>query len=604
MGKIVVMEELLSNKIAAGEVVERPASVVKELVENAIDAESTSIEITLEEAGLAKIQVTDNGKGMDEEDALRSFSRHATSKIMTEHDLFRIRSLGFRGEALASIASVSKIELWTSDGENIGTKVELEGGRVMNSGPAPIRRGTDIIVKQLFFNTPARLKYLKTIQTELGHTIDLINRLAISFPQIAFKLIHNNQTIIQTSGRGDLQQVLASVYGMTNARKMVPYEAESPDFNISGYATLPEITRASKNYITILVNGRWVKHYGLNNAIVEAYHTLLPIGRYPLVVLNIETDPMLTDVNVHPAKHQIRLSKEKELIELVKRTIRSVMHRAQQPPKITEKPAVKKQPSFQYDFFKETYEPVATQTTYHEETKSFDDASPTKEDVVLEQTEPLLEEPINEAFLEPIQVPTEQAPPFPDLHVVGQIHGTYIVAQSSDGFYLIDQHAAQERIKYEYYKDKVGEVDAGERQALLLPLTFHYSLDEAYRIKESIEELHQVGIFLEDFGTSSFVVREHPSWFPRGHETKIIESLIEQVLNHRKTDIKKLREEAAIMMSCKLSIKANHYLTMKDMEQLLESLKQAKHPLTCPHGRPVIVHFSTYEIEKMFKRVM
>lgn len=594
MGQIIVMEELLSNKIAAGEVVERPASVVKELVENAIDAGSSSIEIMLEEAGLAKIQVTDNGRGMDEDDAVQSFSRHATSKITTEHDLFRIRSLGFRGEALASIASVSKINLWTSDGENVGTKVDLEGGRVLSCKPAPIRRGTDIVVKQLFFNTPARLKYLKTIQTELGHSIDLINRLALSFPSIAFRLAHNNQTIVQTSGRGDLRQVLASIYGVSNVKKMVSFSGESSDFRISGYASLPEITRASKNYITILVNGRWVKHYGLNNAIVDAYHTLLPIGRFPIVVLNIETDPMLTDVNVHPAKHQIRLSKEKELMELVRKSIRSIIHRVQQPPKIIEKPEVKKQPSVQFDFFKQTYKepeqpiqqpPIQNQ---NEKEQAF---------IVYEEIEPLQEEIL-------VDEPIEVKEAFPDLHVVGQIHGTYIVAQSEDGFYLIDQHAAQERIKYEFYKEKVGEVNASERQALLLPLTFHYTLDEAYRIKESIDELNTVGIFLEEFGSSSFVVREHPAWFPKGHETKIIEGLIEQVLTNRRTDIKKLREEAAIMMSCKLSIKANHYLTIKDMEQLLESLKNAKHPLTCPHGRPVIIHFSTYEVEKMFKRVM
>ncbi|GGA24740.1 DNA mismatch repair endonuclease MutL [Psychrobacillus lasiicapitis] len=601
MGQIIVMEELLSNKIAAGEVVERPASVVKELVENAIDAESTSIEIILEEAGLAKIQVTDNGKGMDEADAVQSFSRHATSKITTEHDLFRIRSLGFRGEALASIASVSKISLWTSDGENVGTKVELEGGRIISCTPAPIRRGTDIAVTQLFFNTPARLKYLKTIQTELGHSIDLINRLALSYPNIAFKLIHNAQTIIQTSGRGDLRQVLASIYGVTNVKKMVPFEKESSDFQISGFATMPEITRASKNYITILVNGRWVKHYGLNNAIVDAYHTLLPIGRYPIVVLNIETDPMLTDVNVHPAKHQIRLSKEKELMELVRQTIRSVIHRVQQPPKIIEKPEVKKQQSVQFDFFKPytpPEEPVAPVTEELSEQPTIIHEAQTP--LPQEQT-PVVEPYVEEAYIEEV---VAEKQPFPDLHVVGQIHGTYIVAQSDDGFYLIDQHAAQERIKYEFYKEKVGEVNAGERQALLLPLTFHYSLDEAYRIKESIQALQDVGIFLEEFGSSSFVVREHPTWFPAGHETKIIENLIEQVLTNRKTDIKKLREEAAIMMSCKLSIKANHYLTMHDMEQLLQSLKAAQHPLTCPHGRPVIVHFSTYEVEKMFKRVM
>ncbi|WP_411748096.1 DNA mismatch repair endonuclease MutL, partial [Psychrobacillus psychrotolerans] len=479
MGQIIVMDELLSNKIAAGEVVERPASVVKELVENAIDADSTSIEITLEEAGLSKIQVTDNGKGMDADDALKSFSRHATSKITTEHDLFRIRSLGFRGEALASIASVSKISLWTSNGENIGSKVELEGGRVISNTPGPIRRGTDIVVSQLFYNTPARLKYLKTIQTELGHSIDLINRLAISYPGIAFKLTHNQQTIMQTSGRGDLKQVLAAIYGISNVKKMVAFDNDSSDFRISGFATLPEITRASKNYITVLVNGRWVKHYGINNAIVDSYHTLLPIGRYPIVVLNIEMDPILTDVNVHPAKHQIRLSKEKELMELVRITIRSIMHRVQKPPEIIEKPVEKKQPSVQFNFFKQTYEPVqkdpitpANDGVYFDQAHS----SPEKQtSIIYEEVDPL-----TDFEVQPVEN-IEEKKPFPDLHVVGQIHGTYIVAQSDDGFYLIDQHAAQERVKYEFYKEKIGEVNADERQSLLLPLTFHYSLDEAYR---------------------------------------------------------------------------------------------------------------------------
>lgn len=443
---------------------------------------------------------------------------------------------------------------------------------------------------------------MKTIQTELGHSIDLINRLAISYPRIAFKLTHNHQTIVQTSGRGDLKQVLASIYGISNVKKMVAFDKESSDFRISGFATLPEITRASKNYITVLVNGRWVKHYGINNAIVDSYHTLLPIGRYPIVVLNIEMDPILTDVNVHPAKHQIRLSKEKELMEMIRVTIRSIMHRVQKPPEIIEKPVVKKQPSVQFDFFKHTYEPVQKEpiTPNYEGVISEQTHNPPEEQpsIVYEEVEPLAD-----LDIQPIEY-VEDKKPFPDLHVVGQIHGTYIVAQSDDGFYLIDQHAAQERVKYEFYKEKIGEVNANERQSLLLPLTFHYSLDEAYRIKESLSELNNVGIFLEEFGSASFVVRDYPTWFPKGDETKIIEGLIEQVLNNRKTDIKKLREDAAIMMSCKLSIKANHYLTMNDMEQLLESLKNAQHPLTCPHGRPVIVHFSTYEVEKMFKRVM
>lgn len=593
MGIIHLMDEPLSNKIAAGEVVERPASVVKELVENAIDAGSTSIDIYIEEAGLQTIQVTDNGSGMDEEDAVLSFSRHATSKISTEHDLFRIRTLGFRGEALASIASVSKVSLWTSDGISSGTTVEIEGGYVKQKQAGALRKGTVLQVSQLFFNTPARLKYMKTIQTELGHIIDLLNRLALCYPSIAFKLTHGEQVLLHTNGRGDLQQVIAAIYGTAIAKKMIPFEGETADYRISGYASLPEITRASKNYITLFVNGRWVKHYSIQQAIVNAYHTFLPIERFPLVILQIEGDPYLTDVNVHPAKQQIRLSKEKELQQLVEETIRKSIRSIMRAPEIAEKPKKVIAPSEQLDLWKTKPVQSSTQTmpTFNKKIDSF---------MVKEPNEP------EETFVSSMDPTASISPkePFPELDIVGQIHGTYIVAQSADGFYLIDQHAAQERIKYEFFRDKVGEVQAKERQSLLIPLSMHYSADEALRLKEYAGKLEEVGIYLEEFGPTTFIVRDHPVWFPKGFEEEIVKELIEQVLIHRKTDVKKLREDAAIMMSCKRSIKANHFLTKEDMTKLIFDLKQAEHPFTCPHGRPVIVHFSTYEIEKMFKRVM
>ncbi|WP_447402740.1 DNA mismatch repair endonuclease MutL [Lysinibacillus sp. fkY74-1] len=620
MGNIQIMDEWLSNKIAAGEVVERPASVVKELVENAIDAGSTSIDVFLLEAGLTSIQVIDNGSGMDEEDAIMSFSRHATSKIHQEHDLFRIRTLGFRGEALASIASVSKMTLITSNGES-GTHLELEGGHMLTHKPGPLRKGTDLTVSQLFFNTPARLKYMKTIQTELGHTIDLMNRLALSNPQIAFRLLHNGQILLQTNGRGDVQQVLAAIYGVHNAKKMVSFQGESHDYRISGYVTLPEVTRTSKNYMSLFVNGRWVKHYLVQKAIVDAYHTYLPIERFPIVVLYIEGDPYLTDVNVHPAKHQIRLSKEPELLKLIEETIRERIRSVIRVPQMEKKEKIVKPATEQLNIWKpapkidvekmnaiveklydvqtirenqrETPvepEPVSTIVKDYGQTTPSLEAVEIEEITITEQHEDLVDETGKE--------------PFPELEVVGQIHGTYIVAQMEDGFYLIDQHAAQERIKYEFFREKVGQVNPHERQALLLPLTFHYAADEALLLREHKQELEAVGVFLEEFGQSSFVVREHPSWFPQGEEQEIIEDLIEQVLTTKKADIKKLREAAAIMMSCKKSIKANYYLTKEQMEILLRDLRKADNPFTCPHGRPVLIHFTSYEVEKMFKRVM
>lgn len=611
MGKIRLMDEPLSNKIAAGEVVERPTSVVKELVENAIDAGSTAIEVLLEEAGLTSIHIIDNGAGMDEEDALLSFSRHATSKIENEHDLFRIRTLGFRGEALASIASVSKVVLDTSDGTS-GTHLEMEGGRLTEQRAGALRQGTDVRINQLFFNTPARLKYMKTLQTELGHTIDLMNRFALSYPGISFRLVHDGKQLLQTAGSGEIRRVLADIYGVAIAKKMIAFEGESADYQIEGFASLPEITRANKNYISLFVNGRWVKHYAIANTVHKAYHTFLPLERQPIVVLNIKGDPYLTDVNVHPAKQQIRLSKEKELLELVHETIRRAIQTAVRAPVIEKPKPIKQAPSRQLDLWKRPEEVPREPENKPAMDWKHDQLQERLEDFRVEkQVEPVVEstrEPVEEVrgpYDEPVsQQDLDDSPQFPELEVVGQIHGTYIVAQSSDGFYLIDQHAAQERIKYEFFRDKVGDIDSNERQSLLLPLTFHYSRDEALHLKEHLTALEESGVFLEEFGDTTFIVREYPTWFPKGVEQEVIEDLIEQVLSERKVDIKKLREDAAIMMSCKRSIKANHFLQKHDMERLLADLKLAEQPFTCPHGRPVIIHFKTYDIEKMFKRVM
>ncbi|EGQ27443.1 MULTISPECIES: DNA mismatch repair endonuclease MutL [Sporosarcina] len=609
MNHIHIMEDTLANKIAAGEVVERPASIVKELVENAIDAQSTQIEVTLEEAGLTSIRVTDNGKGMSEEDAIRCFERHATSKISNEHDLFRIRTLGFRGEALASIAAVSKVSLWTSDGEDQGTVVEIEGGKVLKHEPGALRKGTDFTIQQLFFNTPARLKYMKTIQTELGHTIDLLNRLALSHPDIAFTLTHDQHQILRTSGSGNLLRVLSDIYGVSVARKMIPFEKEDADFKVNGFITLPELNRASKNYVSLLMNGRWIKSYPGTQAVIDALHTYLPIGRFPIAVVNIMADPILTDVNVHPAKRHIRISKESELFTLIKEAIREAIQKASIIPDAIKKEKLTKTDSEQQTIWSPSFRRQEAPARQQQVLEPVVPAKPVQ-NPFSEITEPEFPEAIFEQHDEP---PTEEpihneteteTSLFPSIVPIGQVHGTYIVAQNEDGFYMIDQHAAQERIKYEYFKKKLGQVSADERQQLLLPLVFHYSADEQVKIEECKEALERVGVFLEAFGPATYTVKEYPAWFPEGQATAIIEEMIEQVLHSRKVDVEKLREESAILMSCKRSIKANYYLTQADMERLLDDLGKCHNPYTCPHGRPVLIHFTTYELEKMFKRVM
>ncbi|MFI8706541.1 DNA mismatch repair endonuclease MutL [Bacillus sp. NPDC077411] len=639
MGKIRKLDDQLSNLIAAGEVVERPASVVKELVENSIDANSTSIEIHLEEAGLSKIRIIDNGDGIAEEDCIVAFERHATSKIKDENDLFRIRTLGFRGEALPSIASVSELELITSTGDAPGTNLVIKGGEILKQEKTASRKGTDITVQNLFFNTPARLKYMKTIHTELGNITDIVYRIALSHPEVSLRLFHNEKKLLHTSGNGDVRQVLAAIYSIQVAKKLIPIEAESLDFTIRGYVTLPEVTRASRNYMSTIVNGRYVRNYVLMKAVQQGYHTLLPVGRYPIGFLSIEMDPMLVDVNVHPAKLEVRFSKEQELLQLIETALQNAFKKIQLIPdagsatkKKEKDESVQEQFQFEHAKPKEQTMPNIVLPSGMDELEEKPKLQPplwnppkqewlpseslVKEENNWQPSKQIVEEPLSgendweddeEDFeleeLEEIQEIEMNGNDLPPLYPIGQMHGTYIFAQNDKGLYMIDQHAAQERINYEYFRDKVGQVTP-EVQELLVPYRIDLSLNEFLRIEEQLEELKKVGIFLEQFGHQSFIVRSHPTWFPKGQEMEIIDEMMQQVLKLKKVDIKKLREEAAIMMSCKASIKANQYLTNDQIFALLEELRTTTNPYTCPHGRPIIVHHSTYELEKMFKRVM
>ncbi len=609
--KIVQMPEHLANKIAAGEVVERPASVVKELVENSIDANSTWIKIEVEEAGMAKIKITDNGDGMSEADCKRAFLRHATSKIRTENDLFRIQTLGFRGEALASIASVSRLTIKTSEGEQAGTLLKLEGGSIIHEEKSDARKGTEIVVEDLFFNTPARLKYMKTIHTELGHITDCLNRLALSHPEIRLEAYHNGKMLFRTSGSGDMLQVIAQIYGMNVARKMIPVKEETVDFYVEGYIAKPEVTRANRQYISTIINGRFIKNHGLTNAVIRGYHTLLPIGRFPIVVLSVKMDPFLVDVNVHPAKLEVRFSKEKELNDLIERMIQQSFRKISLIPDYEQKRETRKKTYQEGWTFDETPKPpreekdiVPPEKPILEE-KKVPAQDVTEERIFAEKVResdvPIADEEIRVQSEETVQ--QEKTPRVPMMYPIGQLHGTYILAQNENGLYMIDQHAAQERIKYEFFKEKLGR-PVQQSQQLLIPLTFDFSKKEAIFIEEHREQLERFGLFFEPFGQQTYIIRSHPSWFPKGFEEEIIREMVEQIMEEERIDVERIREESAIMMSCKRSIKANHYLKEEEMVRLIEDLRHTKDPFTCPHGRPIIIHFSTYEIEKMFKRIM
>lgn len=617
MGIIHVLDDLIANQIAAGEVVERPSSVVKELVENSVDAGSTTIDVTIEEGGLQLIRVVDNGSGIEQDDCELAFFRHATSKISSGKELFQIRTLGFRGEALPSIAAVSKVECTTSTTKNgLGRTLIIEGGTVKSFVEAAARQGTDFQVRELFYNTPARLKYMKTIQTELSNVSDYIYRLAMAHPHIAFTLRHNDNLLLQTLGNGDLLQIIAAVYGSAPAKQLISVREESLDYVVEGFISKPAWTRANRSGITTIINGRYIRNIALAQTILHAYHTYLPINRFPVAVLHITMDPSLLDVNVHPSKLEVRFSKEPELLACLVQTIENGLRKVDLIPqggqqRKPEKPAVVQE---QMELYRATvYPPTENKQSpsinYNSPQRDAVDFSRTKANEYIPLSSPERRPVPEDAVQRLIQPPTlaeqqTKLPSFPELSPIGQLHGTYIVAQNQTGLFLIDQHAAHERIHYEYYYEQFGRPSDASQQ-LLVPITLDFTPTDAEMLKQKLNLFTQAGVYIEHFGGQSFIVRAYPHWFPTGEEQAIIEEMADWILAEKKAiDLTKIREKAAIMCSCKASIKANQSQTVAEMEALLQRLGACKVPYTCPHGRPIVVSFSTHDLEKMFKRVM
>ena len=566
MTKIKVMDQVLSNKIAAGEVVEKIASVVKELVENSIDAGSTEIKIELIESGVKEIKVTDNGSGMNKEDAVLAFERHATSKLYTDEDLFHINTLGFRGEALPSIASVSKVTLKSSMGE-VGTVVNIDGGHIISIENGDARKGTTVIVKNLFFNTPARLKHMKSLYTELANVADYINKIALSHPEIRFILKNDDNIITSTDGSNNLLKTIKDIYGIDVAKKMIYIKGENDDYSIEGYISLPEVNRSNRNNMVTLVNNRVIRNMELNRIINDSYHSYKPDNRYPIVVLNITTDPSLIDVNVHPTKMDIKFSKLEELGYL----INDLIKKALKPQNLV----------------------VDIQTPIENENKEF----VYKEEIKLD-----IDNLTNSSLIFDTPSVYEEQKRFPNLYPVGLVNGTYIVCQNELGMYLIDQHAAKERVNYELYKNKLGN-PSSDTINLLIPITIELTSNEFIIIKENIEFLRNLNFQIEEFGISSIIVKSHPTWVPKNYEEEAIRKIIDILLTEEKNfSVEKFNESTAITLSCKLSIKANENISLKEMENLIDDLKKCDNPFNCPHGRPTIIHYSKYELEKLFKR--
>ena len=627
MAEIHELSAVLADQIAAGEVVERPASVVKELVENSLDAKAAQITIETKEAGLEMIRVTDDGEGIEADDVETAFKRHATSKITSREDLFRVATLGFRGEALPSIASVSDVVLMTAHaGDETGTTIHIKGGKIVSNDASQLRNGTQITVSDLFFNTPARLKYLSSLATELSHVSDIVNRLALSHSDVAFVLKNNGKTLLKTAGNGNQKQTFSAIYGVKAAAKMISFNAKDLDFEVDGMVSYPELTRSNRNGISLLINGRYIRNFKLTKAVLNGYGSKLMVGRFPYAVINIRLDPLLCDVNVHPTKQEVRISKEPQLEKLISEGIFARLSQENLIPNAVKNLNHSKRTGFsgeQTDLLEKSPKykgPVSAEVTAALVGESLDDKLDGKQNVLAKDVRPIViskRTDLEKAELkiwdqkyaqkktsvkdQEISAESSQKR-FPELRYIGQMHGTYLFAEAKDGLYIIDQHAAQERCKYEYYRTEIGNVSSNQ-QRLLVPIVLTYPTTDALKIEENLDKLANLGIELEDFGKNTYILRQHPTWFKQGEEEEIVREMIDMFLNDDKLTVAKFREKTAIMMSCKRSIKANHHLEEEQAKVLLKKLSTCENPFNCPHGRPVLVHFTSKDMEHMFKRI-
>ena len=589
------MSELLANKISEGEVVEKCVSIVKELVENAIDAKATEIKIELKEAGIREIKVIDNGIGMDKEDAELAFQRHATSKLYDADDLFHISSLGFRGEALPSIASISEVILKTCQNEK-GTLIHIKGGHLLENTKAEERTGTSITVSNLFYNTPARLKHLSSIYSELAAITDYVNKMALSYNKVKFLLINDEKELLNTDGSGNLLKVIKAIYGIDITKKMLPVKAANEDYSIEGYISMPEINRASRNYMTTIVNGRVIKNAALNKIINDSYSSFKEDTRYPITVLIIKTDPSLIDVNVHPSKLDIKFGNFEDLKELIHNMITTTIQKKLLIPKI--EPKKEEIPSKYQNLSLNLERNLVKEDSIDDDYKNRLSNLINFKEIENEELEELTNVE-NNTYIEEVQSDKDK---LPELYPVGLALGTYIVCENEKGVYLIDQHAAQERINYEKYSYLLSHPSKNSINTLI-PIVIELPMNEFLIIKKNIHILEELNIKIEEFGTSAFRVTSHPTWFPKNNAEGILKNIMEQIIKEENHfDLAKFRDHLAATIACKASVKANTRITKEDMESIISQLRNCNNPFNCPHGRPTIIEFTIYELEKMFKR--
>lgn len=635
MNKIQVLDQITIDKIAAGEVIERPASIVKELVENSIDAGATAVTAEIKEGGISYIRIADNGSGIEKSQVPSAFLRHSTSKIRTAEDLTHIASLGFRGEALSSIAAVSQVELITkTEAETFGTVYRIAGGKEESMEDTGARDGTTFLVRQLFYNTPARRKFLKTPMTEAGHVSDLMTRLALSHPEISFQFINNGQSRLHTSGNGNLKDVIYHVYGREIAANLLEVDHEEKGIHITGYLGAPLISRGNRNFETYFINGRYIKNQVVYKAIEDAYKDFSMQHKYPFVVLHIAIDGTAVDVNVHPAKMELRFGNQQEVYNAVFAAVDQTLHKKElipdvkleEPAKIPEKPvpggvsfktsvpapaklaAEQKEPPRERDLDYFMEEMKKRVRSYHEQNS----AAEVKEqgeifkpkrqmDRIREAAAYAAKEPRQMELFEGNLLKGENRP---DYQLVGQVFDTYWIVQQEDRMYIIDQHAAHERVLYEKILQSMKTREFTS-QMISPPIILNLTMQESDLLKKYMDRFTRIGFEFEEFGQESYAVRAVPgNLFHIAKKELLLEmldSLSDEITRNHSSD---LIDEKIASMSCKAAVKGNMRLTAQEADALIGELLTLENPYHCPHGRPTIIAMSKRELEKKFKRIV
>lgn len=551
--------------IAAGEVVDRPASVVKELVENSIDAKADIISVEIQDMGMQSIVVTDNGSGMDFLDAHLAFDRHATSKIIEESDLGHIKTLGFRGEALAAIASVSKVTLKTRQDKEEGIQVIYHGGKLVSDGPATLNQGTIVEVKELFYNTPARFKYIKSELAERQAIIDIFDRLALAHPQIRFSLVIDEKVVKTTFGTNDFYSLIDQIYGSKMTNGLTIFEKDVQKVKITGYLLSPQISRSRKKDISIFVNGRYIKNYKLIQSVIDGYHSFLMVSKYPIALIHLEMDPSLLDVNVHPQKYEVKFVNESILSYYIETYVKqALLDNTHQIPE-TYKNIIKEE--------NEAFTPIHM---------NFGESMLGESDVTHQDADGI-----------------ESPKKLPDLEYVGVFSGTYVLFQNQDGLYLMDQHAAAERIRYEHYFTSLAKPNQSVKH-LLFTHFLNLTTDDILVLSRYQEILNQYGFYFNE----NMELVGLPIWLNDSEIDIAVEAMVSMLVEKQFIDLSILRDRLAKDISCKGAIKANKALSLSEINAIVKNLRTCKNPYTCPHGRPTLIKLSHYDIERMFKRVV